>query len=450
MDGRDGKPPLPIRERKHNAAKRLRGLAGITSRHLLRPLPWGARGKESTMRRVLFVDDEPSDLEGLQRVLRSQRQEWEVAFAHSGDSALALMATSPFDVVVSDMRMPGMDGATLLSRVREEHPDVVRIVLSGQTEFSTALRVVPVAHQFLAKPCDSQTLRVAIERACHLKALLHDDSIRATVGALTELPSVPRTYHDLTMALADPNVSVQKIARIVEFDVGISAKILQLVNSAFFGLAGSVTNIQNAIAYLGVSTLKNLVLSVEVFRVFAPKAPLVGFSLEDLQRHARFTSYIATRLPVPKHLVDIAMVAGILHDVGKLVLAWKLPERFKKLTAEARLEQCPLYKVEEREYGFSHAEIGAYLLGLWGLPYAVVEAIALHHAPHRVPHQNFDAASAVYIANLLAEELDSATTLPGENELPGDQEYLRSLGVQMDVPKWRAMAAKVPSLLAGT
>ena len=400
------------------------------------------------MRRVLFVDDEPRFLEGLRRMLRPQRHEWELAFAPSGGAALALMEASPFDVIVTDLRMPGMDGAALLARVREEYPQVVRIVLSSHTELSTALRVVPVAHQFLAKPCDAEMLRVAIERACHLKALLHDDSIRRTVGALGELPTLPRTYQALTLALADPDVPLQKIAHIVELDVGISAKILQLVNSAFFGMARSITNIQNAVSYLGISTLKSLVLSVEVFRIFAPKAPLEGFSLEDLQRHARLTAYIAARLPVPKHLVDIAMVAGMLHDVGKLIVAWKLPDRFKKLLAEVAEEQCPLYKVEEREYGFSHAEIGAYLLGLWGLPYAVVEAVALHHAPDRVPHQNFDAASAVYIANLLAQELDSSSPLPWENGLQTNQEYLVSLGVQKDIPIWRAMAAEVPPLLA--
>lgn len=400
------------------------------------------------MRRVLFVDDEPQFLEGLQRMLRSQRHEWEMAFAPSGNAALALMGASPFDVIVSDLRMPGIDGAALLARVREEYPQVVRIILSSHTELSTALRVVPVAHQFLAKPCDAEMLRVAIERACHLKALLHDDSIRRTVGALCELPSLPRTYHALTLALADPDTSIQRIARIVEVDVGISTKVLQLVNSAFFGIARSITNIQNAVSYLGISTLKSLVLSVEVFRVFAPTRPLEGFSLEDLQRHSRLTAYIAARLPVPKHLADIAMVAGMLHDVGKLIMAWKLPERFSKLLAEVREEQCPLYKVEEREYGFSHAEIGAYLLGLWGLPYAVVEAIALHHAPNRVPHQNFDAASAVYVANLLAQELDSSSPLPWENGLQSNEEYLVSLGVEQDIPNWRAMAAEVPPLLA--
>ena len=400
------------------------------------------------MRRVLFVDDEPQFLTGLQRMLRSQRHEWEMAFAPDGHAALALMEASPFDVVVSDLRMPGMDGADLLARVREGYPQVVRIILSDHTELSTALRVVPVAHQFLAKPCDAEMLRVAIERACHLKALLHDDSIRRTVGALSELPSLPRTYHALTLALADPNTSIQKIAGIVELDVGISTKVLQLVNSAFFGVARSITNIQNAVGYLGIITLKSLVLSVEVFRVFAPKGPIEGFSLEKLQRHARLTAYIAARLPVPAHLVDFAMVAGMLHDVGKLILAWKLPERFRKLMAEAREEQCPLYKVEEREYGFSHAEIGAYLLGLWGLPYALVEAAALHHAPNRVPHQNFDAATAVYIANLLTQELDSSPLSPQEDGFQNNQEYLVSLGVQEELPHWRAMAAELPPLLA--
>jgi len=403
---------------------------------------------EGAMRRILFVDDEPQFLEGLQRLLRPQRHEWELAFAPNGKTALALMEALPFDVVVSDMHMPRMDGAALLARVLEAHPEVVRIILSDQTELSTALRVVPIAHQFLAKPCDAEMLRVAIERACHLKALLHDESIRSIVGGLGELPPVPQTYHALTLALAGPHNSLRNVERIIEADVAISAKILQLVNSAFFGTARSITNVQTAVCHLGINTLKNLVLSVEVFRVFAPKRPLKGFSLEDLQRHARLTSYIAARLPVPNHLIDIAVVAGMLHDVGKLIMAWKLPERFKKLMAEGREEQCPLYKAEERQYGFSHAEIGAYLLGLWGLPYAVVEAVALHHAPSRAPNRNFDAASAVYIANLLARELDSSLPLPWDDERQSEQRYLISLGVEMDVPQWRTMAAEVLPLLA--
>src|SRR5208337_1289454 len=292
------------------------------------------------MRRVLFVDDEPRILEGLRRMLRPQRNEWEMAFAPGGEAALALMEASPFDVIVSDMRMPGVDGATLLCRVRELYPQVVRIVLSGHTELSAALQVVPVAHQFLAKPCDAEMLRVAIERACHLKALLSDESIRRTVTALGDLPSLPRTYEALTQALADPDTSLQKVAKIIEQDVGISAKVLQLVNSAFFGISHSMTNIQSAVSYLGINTLKNLVLSVEIFRAFKPQRILPGFSLEELHHHAQLTTHLAARLPVPKHLSDIAVVAGMLHDVGKLVMAWKLSAHFEKMLAEAQGEHC--------------------------------------------------------------------------------------------------------------
>jgi HD-like signal output (HDOD) protein len=291
-------------------------------------------------------------------------------------------------------------------------------------------------------------LRVAVERACHLKALLHDESIRRTVGALRDLPALPRTYEALSQALQDPDAPLHKIAAIVEQDVGISAKILQLVNSAFFGMAHSVTSIQKAVNFLGVNTLKSLVLSVEVFRVFQPTKPLRGFSMEALQRHARLTAMIAARLPVPTHLAEVSVVASMLHDLGKLIMAWKLPERFAKSLAEAEQEHCPLYKVEEKEYGFSHAEIGAYLLGLWGLPYAIVEAVALHHRPERVPHQNFDAISAVFVADLLARELESPFAGdPQEKPLDAYQEELTSLGVEETIVEWRANMAGIPALM---
>ena len=401
------------------------------------------------MRRVLFVDDEPRMLDGLRRMLRSQRNEWDMAFAPGGEAALAIMEATPFDVIVSDMRMPEMDGAALLTQVRNLYPQVVRIVLSGHTELSTALRVVPVAHQFLAKPCDAGTLRVAVERACHLKGLLSDDSIRRTVGALRDLPSLPRTYEALTEGLADPDTSLQKLAKIVEQDVGVSAKILQLVNSAFFGIAHSVTNIEHAVVYLGINTIRSLVLSLEIFRVFAPEAAVPGFHLESLHMHARLSSYIAARLPVPKHLTEITMAAGMLHDVGKLVLAWKFPDHFRRLLAQAAEERLPLHKVEEREHGFSHAEIGGYLLGLWGLPYILVEAVALHHGPNRVPHAYFDAVSAVHVANLLAHELDLRLAEGSlENDPMPSQEELTMLGVGDDLAAWRAMAAETRPLVA--
>jgi DNA-binding NtrC family response regulator len=171
------------------------------------------------MKRILFVDDEVKILEGLRRMLRPMRNEWEMDFAPGGQAALDLMAASPFDVIVSDMRMPGLDGAALLEQVCARYPQVVRIVLSGHTDVAAALRVVPIAHQFLAKPCDTGMVRLAIDRACQLQALLTDGSVRSLVGGLGDLPALPRIYDALNKALADPDSSIAKIANIVEQDI---------------------------------------------------------------------------------------------------------------------------------------------------------------------------------------------------------------------------------------
>ena len=204
------------------------------------------------MRRVLFVDDDQQVLEGLQRVLRSNRQEWEMAFAQGGEAALAVLDCSPFDVVIiSDMRMPGMDGAELLEKVRERHPQVVRIILSGYVDLQATFRAVPVAHQFLLKPCDAGMLRVAIERACSLQSILHDAALARTVGTLGELPSRSACLHGtLPGRCRIPDVSLQDVAAIVEQDVAIAAKVLQQRDSAFFGLAQNVTSLQRAVTYL--------------------------------------------------------------------------------------------------------------------------------------------------------------------------------------------------------
>ncbi|MGH9401646.1 MAG: HDOD domain-containing protein [Terriglobia bacterium] len=396
------------------------------------------------MRRILFVDDEADLLQGLQRMLRAQREEWEMSFAQGGEAALTMLAASPFDVIVSDMRMPGMDGAALLARVRQEYPDVIRIILSGQAELNAAFRVAPVAHQFLAKPCDSGALRVAIERSSRLKTLLNDDSLRKTVGAMRELPSLPRTYIALAEALEEPDASLDKVAKIVEGDVAIAAKILQLVNSPFFGLSRDVTNVRTAVSYLGTNTLKSLVLSLGVFRAFESVELVKGFSVEQFQAHACLTAKIAEALPSPKYLAEATALAALLHDVGKLILAAQMPGHLAQVLKEARARERPAYEIEQELLGVTHAEIGAYLLGLWGLPWTIVEAVAHHHAPSRVPGQGFDALAAVHIANVLALECGSSSPAEAGLAQPGfDLTLLESLGAAERIPEWRMMAQEI-------
>ncbi|MDR3752957.1 MAG: response regulator [Terracidiphilus sp.] len=359
------------------------------------------------MKRILFVDDESRVLDGLRRMLYAERKRWEIEFALGGEAALQACEVEAFDVVVSDMRMPGMDGATLLGHIRDRYPSSARVILSGYAEPTLSTRAVSVAHRFLAKPCNASELQSIIDRLCALQDLLCAPELRRIVGTIGQLPSLSNTYTSLTQAVRDPDASVDKVADIIEQDVAMAAKVLQLVNSAFFGLARRVTTLQTAVGYLGMETIKNLALASEAFRVFVPhpRVPLSAF--EAVQLHAHRSAAIVAVLPMEPAIRDATVVAALLHDVGNLVLGSALPDVFCNARTMAAERGCEVFEAEEELLGTSHAEIGAYLLGLWGLPNIAVEAIAHHHRPDRIPHSGFDCSVAVYMADLLDEELEA-------------------------------------------
>jgi len=276
-----------------------------------------------------------------------------------------------------------------------------------------------------------------------------DDVLQRTVCNIETLPTLPHIYAALTRVLADPDASLADIAEILEQDVALCAKILQLVNSAFFGSPRQVAGIQNAITYLGTNMIKNLALSVEVFRTFEGCEKLPGFSFETQQRHALIAASIARRLVTEKQHAEDAFTAAILHDIGKLILATRLQEQFARVLAVAGEEGSPTHVVEKRLTGVTHAEIGGYLLGIWGLPYPMVEAVAHHHAPAGVSHKSFDVLDAVYVADLLAHEYTPPShESPREAKEELDIAYLKALGVEGDLPAWRAIAAEQAEISA--
>jgi HD-like signal output (HDOD) protein len=398
------------------------------------------------MKRILFVDDEPKLLEGLQRMLRPQRKRWDMAFATSGAEALSILETGRFDIIVTDMRMPGMDGAQLLEHVQTRFPAVIRVVLSGYVEREAALRAAPVAHQFLAKPCDPAMLLAVLERSFSFTSALADDTTRRVVGAIGKLPSLPSTCASLTAALQDPDVSLDEVGEIVKRDVGMTAKVLQLVNSAFFSLVREVSTVREAVAVLGLDTLQQLVLTVEIFRTFRMAHKIPGFNLDEFERHSHFAARIAARLPAAKAVSSAAVVAALLHDTGKLILAARLPDQFELALRTALDENRPLHIVERELTGTGHAEIGGYLLGLWGLPNAIVYAVCLHHQPLYAEHpvKELDTLAITHIADALAFETvrdQSGHAAPACDLL--DSEYVASLGVADQIPDWRAQATQM-------
>jgi len=390
------------------------------------------------MKRILFVDDEFNVLEGLKRMLRPMRAEWEMYFATGGEAALAIMEATPCDVIVSDMRMPEMDGAMLLEIIRERYPSVFRIILSGYTELQASLRAVSVAHQFLLKPCDPESLRAAIARSTNLGEVLDSRMLTSLVGSLRELPPLPRVFTELKLALANPRTTVEQVSKIVEQDVAVSAKLLQLVNSAFFGTYRNVTDMKSVVTRLGMSVLQDLVLSLSIFRSFAANEFLSQEYIEGLHRHARFTARIAAGITGNLPSGAPSVLAALLHDVGKLVIAERLPTHLVRALTQAEEEGRPLFEVEESLVHISHAEVGAYLLSLWGLPSSIVEAVAHHHHPRRVPHNEVDIVIVAYVANLLAVEREAIAT--GSQPLEFDMELLEETGAAVHLPNWRAIA----------
>jgi len=377
-------------------------------------------GKEagSRMKTLLFVDDEPRVLQGLQRQLYGMRREWNMNFVDGGVKALEFMARTPVDVIVSDMMMPGMDGAQLLSEVRRRHPNTVRIVLSGHVDRESVFRLVGPAHQYLAKPCDAEELRKAVTRAFGLRNMLANDQLRQLAARTNSLPALPALYSQLTKELEKQDPSVENVAETISRDLGMTTKILQLVNSAFFGLPQSITVPAEAVAYLGLATVRSLVLSLQVFSQFDGRR-IGGFSMEALAEHCRTTGLFAQKIAQVKsrdvRIADQCFLAGLLHDVGQLVLAAGLPEQYGRVLANAREHSLSIWTAENEEFGATHAEVGAYLLGLWGLPDEVVEAVAFHHRPGEAPSSGFNTVIAVHIANSFAH--DKAQTHP---EWPGN------------------------------
>ncbi len=396
------------------------------------------------MKRILFVDDEPNILEGIRRMLYADRDRWEMEFATGGAAALQACEHQRFDVVVSDMRMPKMDGAAFLTELRDRHPGIARIVLSGHCESEAATRIAPIAHRFLAKPCSSADLLAAIEGVCALQDTLSGPRIREVIGSIGQLPPLSATYASLTKALTNPETPISKVAAIIERDMALTAKVLQLVNSAFFGLAQEVTSLSSAVSRLGMDTIKNLVLVAETFKAFLPDKRIPPSTHESLQRHAHCVASIAGKLPVDRKIRDVTILAGLLHDIGRLIFASNLPDQFCKILALSRQRDCEIYEAEEELLGTSHAEVGAYLLGLWGIPHLAVEAIAHHHRPTRIAHSGFDPCTALYVADLLAGESSGNSDSKVRPLRDADRECLESLGIMGRMEEFRALNDERP------
>lgn len=396
------------------------------------------------MKRIIFVDDEPRVLQGLQRMLRPLRHEWDMAFMESGKEVLDTLAERPVNVVVSDLQMPGMDGTALFAEIRQRHPEVVRIVLSGHLSKGTTRRAVGVAHQYVSKPCDAEILKRTINRAFGLRTLLDDESLTRLLAQTQSLPSLPSLYAEIIAELQKPNMSIKKVGEIISKDAAMTAKVLQLVNSAFFGLPRHVSGPAQAAILLGTDTIQALALGLGIFSEFK-KPSVSALKLEPLWKHTVQTAALAKKIAIAetaeREVADDALMAGVLHDVGKLVLAQNFPKRYDQATQRAREKRIGQVDAEREVFGATHGEVGAYLLGLWGLPDPIVEAVAFHHCPAKAMEIALSPLTAVHAANILEHNQNGAQKDNGLSQL--DLHYLSDLGLADRIPAWQDICKKV-------
>lgn len=376
--------------------------------------------------RIVFLDDEPQIIDSLRIALRRERKRWSMRFFTSGKCALEALAEEPAEVILTDMRMPEMNGAEFLQRAAAALPNSVRIVLSGEAEEALTFDAIPYAHQWVTKPTPSADLINVVERALATSAVIGDSRAREIVTSVASLPVLPKVYQELTGALADGEVDLEAVSEIVEGQPSLGARMLQMANSAFFGLPRPVDDLREAVSYLGLDTIKSLVFAAEVVCELGPRDS--GFSMSGFLQEAVATSRIASRLMAPDERgQQTAFSGGLLHDVGRLVLLQAGEAGGEYARKASGADEQERLAIEMELFGATHAEVGAALLGVWGLPHGIVDAVAHHHRAIPEDGTLLDPTIAVSIARTIvteemraAREDDSAGSGPSPNVRFGD------------------------------
>lgn len=395
---------------------------------------------------ILFVDDDENVINGIRRQLRPYREQWQLFFAQSGNQALQLMQHTPVDLIISDMLMPEMQGNELLRQVGKLYPGTIRVILSGYADEETIKCALEVAHQHLIKPCNAATLRETIAQIFKIQDCLKNPRIMEGIGDPNQLPSLPKIYHEINAAIANDNTTVNELAEIFARDMVLSAKLLQLVNSAYFGLHRIVSNLSDAINMVGIKKLGNLVLSVHLKTAFPVTDPLMErymhYLWKDAARVAELAKLISISERQQQDRPDQAYLGGLLHNMGLLIFLSRGGDRIKTLLEQVKNTDTPVSELETQIFGFTRSEATAYLLSLWKIPPRIIESILLQNTPSDAAYNGVSALTAVHVAACLLKPavMEECGRL---FDIALDTQYLQRIDKIDRLPEWQILADKV-------
>ena len=395
--------------------------------------------------RVLVLDRDPSLVRNLQRSYPDLLDEWDFRVVTSLEDANQLLETFSADVIIADFyvgREP--NGLEILEFLAERDPATIRILTAAQVDRRMAIQAASAAHQFIQRSEPADAYFAAIERALKLRNMIASRGLRSLVGGIKSLPSLPSLYLDITRELRSPDPDLDDLIEKIQMDPAIVAKVLQLVNSGFFALPERIGDVAEAVRLLGIEMLQSLVLLTGVFSQFEQEGGIF-LSVHSFWRHslavARLAQAVVRFLPNGEAIRQEAFTAGLLHDIGDLILGVHRHREHVQANQVATNEKLPRHRVERQLLGASHAEIGAYMLNLWGLPNTIVEAVAFHHDPDSSPVKTAGVLTAVHLANALEHHRKSGNRLsPGS---AFNRPYLAKLGLEDRIEEMLTLHRKI-------
>lgn len=382
--------------------------------------------------KILFVDENEDHLNELKELFIHDSDRWDISYVQDGLSAIELLQEERFQIVITDIEMPIIDGHQLLAIIRERFPHVLRIVFSETNDQETILKVAPLVHRFIAKPCSHSTLRQTIENTLYLNVVLDNESIRRVLIKTTSLPSVPVVYTQLMNRIEQPDFSLKEAAGLISQDMGLCANILKQVNH--LGLPETITDLDQAVSLLGLDVIRGIALTTHLFYSMG-NIEIKNFSLKRLMRESMLTGLFAKEIVLMENhsadLADDAFVAGVLHQLGTLVFITNFPEKYEQVLDRVITADRPITAVETNLIGVSHNQVGAHLLALWGMPETVLNGVAFYLTPEELKEKSFCTATAVYAAVRIANSLIDEE----EYDYLSDTHF-ESLGLQENYSRW--------------